>query len=220
MTVTVSGEFCLDDSQRLRHALTKALATSEEGVDLDLGRLKLADCSALNVLLAARRDALTTGRTVTITAASPAAERLLTYTDTYPLFSPAHDHAHPTAVRPGRLRESREDGLLQTEVVQLRRALRTRPEIDLARGILMASFGLNADEAWEVLVTASQNTNTKLHLLAEDVVTAVQGTSLPDPVQRQLTAAVARKRLADGHPQHPARGDRTRRPMLRGVERS
>ncbi|MET9079958.1 ANTAR domain-containing protein [Streptomyces sp. NPDC004232] len=218
VTVAVSGRFCLDNSQRLRHALSKALTKSEEGVDLDLGELTFVDCSALNVLLTARRDALTTGKTITVTEASPAAERLLTYTDTYPLFSPAHDHAHPDAGRPRRMREGPEDGLLQTEVVQLRRALRTRPEIDLARGILMASFGLNADEAWNVLVAASQNTNTKLHLLAEDVVTTVQGTSLPDPVQRQLTAAVVRTRRADGHSRHRTRGGQTRRPLLQGQE--
>ncbi len=64
----------------------------------------------------------------------------------------------------------------------------------------MASFGLNPDEAWQVLVTASQNTNTKLHRLAEDVVTTVQGAPLPDPVQQQLTAAVARTRSTGGGP--------------------
>ncbi|WP_234384856.1 ANTAR domain-containing protein [Streptomyces sp. MMG1121] len=218
MTVAVSGEFRLDNSQRLRHALSKALANSREGVDLDLGELTLADCSALNVLLAARRDALATGKTIAVTSASPATERLLTYTDTYPLFAPAHEHAHPPAGRPERVDGAPEDGLLQTEVVQLRRALRTRPDIDLARGILMASFGLNADEAWEVLVTASQNTNTKLHLLAEEVVATVQGASLPDRVQRQLTAAVARTRLVDGDPQDHACVGRTRRSVLQSHE--
>ncbi|MEU5312708.1 ANTAR domain-containing protein [Streptomyces sp. NPDC021562] len=86
------------------------------------------------------------------------------------------------------------EGLLRTEVVQLRRALRTRPDIDLARGILMATFGLNAEQAWEVLVTASQHTNVKLHRLARTVVTTMEGESPPDPVRRELTAAVSRVR--------------------------
>ncbi|MFB8182278.1 ANTAR domain-containing protein [Streptomyces sp. NPDC055966] len=81
----------------------------------------------------------------------------------------------------------------------------------------MASFGLNPDEAWEALVTASQHTNTKLHRLAKDVVTTVLGGSLPDPVQRQLTEAVARTRKAESHPQASTRTGtgQTRRPACR-----
>ncbi|MEU0969361.1 ANTAR domain-containing protein [Streptomyces sp. NPDC005917] len=188
VTVTVTGEFCFDDSEDLRRALREALARSDEGVDLDLGGLAFADCAALNILLALRGQAVAAGKSIVVTAASPAVERLLSFTDTYALFSPARDHTSPY--------EDDDERLLQTEVVQLRRALRTRPDIDLARGILMASFGLDADEAWEVLVSASQNTNTKLHRLAQDVVTAVRGAPLPDSVRKQLTAAVARTRPA------------------------
>lgn len=208
VTVTVTGEFCLDNSQSLRRALDDALARSEEGVDLDLEELDLADCSALNVLLAVRRDAIAAGKTVTVTAASPAVQRLLSYTDTHGLFSPARN--------PGAPCEDADEGLLQTEVIQLRRAMRTRPEIDLARGILMASFGLDPDAAWDVLVAASQNTNIKLHRLARDVVTTVQGAPLPDQVQRQLTAAVARTRTTDSPSRHRTRRGRARRPVSQG----
>lgn len=217
--VTVAGEFCLDNSQALRRALGDALVRSEEGVDLDLSELDFADCSALNVFLAARRDALTAGKTVTISAASPAAQRLLTYTDTHTLFSPAHDHAVEEPVRKsGAPYEDTDEALLRTEVVQLRRAMRTRPDIDLARGILMATFSLDADEAWNVLVTASQHTNTKLHRLAEDVVTAVRGTPLPDPVRQQLTAAVARTRTTGRCPRHRPGEGQPRHTMLQDPE--
>ena len=64
----------------------------------------------------------------------------------------------------------------------------------------MASFGLSPDEAWDVLVMASQNTNTKLHRLASTVVTTVRGDPLPDPVRHHLTAAVARVSAPDGEP--------------------
>ncbi|MFC7634987.1 ANTAR domain-containing protein [Streptomyces thermogriseus] len=76
--------------------------------------------------------------------------------------------------------------------------MQTRPAIDLARGILMASFGLTPEQAWSVLVIASQNTNTKLHLVARDVVTAVQGGPLPGAVREQLTAAVTEVRASAG----------------------
>ncbi|MEW2299473.1 ANTAR domain-containing protein [Streptomyces sp. NPDC006655] len=186
VSVAVRGEYRLDDSGDLRHALHDALGRAGDGVDLDLSGLTFADCSALNVLLAVRGQAAAMDKTVTLTAASPAAERLLTYTDTYSLFADPGAACGPVCVE--------FDGLLQTEVVQLRRALRTRPDIDLARGILMAGFGLNAEEAWEVLVTASQHTNIKLHRLARAVVTTAEGASLPDRVRRELTAAVSRVR--------------------------
>ncbi len=95
---------------------------------------------------------------------------------------------------------------LRIEVAQLRRAMQTRPTIDLARGILMASFSLSSDEAWTVLVTASQNTNTKLHRLAGDLVTAVKGEALPDEVREQLSSAVARVNACAGAGEDRVRG--------------
>ncbi|MER5255911.1 MULTISPECIES: ANTAR domain-containing protein [unclassified Streptomyces] len=82
----------------------------------------------------------------------------------------------------------------RVELGQLRRAMRTRPVIDMARGILMASFGLGADDAWSVLVSVSQNTNTKLHIVAADLVGAATGGRIPRPLRRQLAAAVAQLR--------------------------
>ncbi len=61
--------------------------------------------------------------------------------------------------------------------------MQTRPAIDLARGILMATFSLSPEAAWSVLVAASQNTNTKLHRLAQDLVNSVHGPALPATVQ-------------------------------------
>ncbi|MFI6931938.1 anti-sigma factor antagonist [Streptomyces sp. NPDC050287] len=77
------------------------------------------------------------------------------------------------------------------EMAQLRRAMQTRPTIDLARGILMASFRLSPEDAWSTLVRTSQNTNTKMHQLAQDLVNTVRGDPLPEGVQKQLSAAVA-----------------------------
>ncbi|MET9089721.1 ANTAR domain-containing protein [Streptomyces sp. NPDC004237] len=74
----------------------------------------------------------------------------------------------------------------------------------------MATFGLSADAAWEVLVAVSQNLNTKLHRLATDLVATVQGEPLPDPVRRQLTTAVATARGAALQPQGGARTEATR----------
>ncbi|MFC9632743.1 ANTAR domain-containing protein [Streptomyces mirabilis] len=104
---------------------------------------------------------------------------------------------------------------LRTEVVQLKRAMQTRPVIDLARGVLMASFGLSAADAWNVLVEVSQHANTKVHHVAEDLVAAVNGDPLPDPLRQHVSAAVAEV-LGPHAPNHPSAGwisptDRTSR---------
>lgn len=85
--------------------------------------------------------------------------------------------------------DSRQDP--RVELVQLRRAMETRPVIDMARGVLMASFGLSPDDAWSVLVSISQNTNTKLHVVADDLVSAVTGGTIPKPFRQQLAATIA-----------------------------
>ncbi|MFE1732466.1 ANTAR domain-containing protein [Streptomyces bacillaris] len=48
----------------------------------------------------------------------------------------------------------------------LRRALQTRPMIDVALGMVMATEGCSLDEARLIMVNSSQRTNTKLHTLA------------------------------------------------------
>lgn len=202
LLVKVDGELDLDASERFRGVLREALSRSVRGIDLDLEGVSFCDCAALNILLYLRHRALEQSKTVVIHSASAAVDRLLILTGTRPLFgSAAPDgevapaaQAQDTARDGGADEEGSESAHddLRIEVAQLRRAMQTRPTIDLARGILMASFSLSSDEAWTVLVTASQNTNTKLHSLAGDLVTAVKGDALPDEVQEHLSAAVAR----------------------------
>ncbi|MGW7068934.1 ANTAR domain-containing protein [Streptomyces sp. NPDC054855] len=84
----------------------------------------------------------------------------------------------------------------RVELVQLRRAMETRPAIDMARGVLMASFGLSPDDAWGVLVSISQNTNTKLHLVADELVGAVTEGRIPKPFRRQLATTITRLQAA------------------------
>ncbi|QIJ66198.1 anti-sigma factor antagonist [Streptomyces sp. JB150] len=177
--VTVAGELGLDVGEELRGALRAALANADEGIDLDLSGVSFCDCAGLNVLLAVREQALAEGKTLTLARVSPIVERLLSLTGTRSLFTPAAE---------GNGREP-EPGV---EVVQLRRAMRTRPAIDLARGVLMASFGLSPQDAWQVLVAVSQRTDTPLHRLADGLVEAVNGESLPEPLRREVAAAVAR----------------------------
>jgi anti-anti-sigma factor len=192
--VTVSGDLDLSADRELQQALRSALARSERGIELDLAGVRFCDCSGLNVLLGIRQQALGESKTVAIREVSTAAERVFTLTGTMPLFSPEDGEgraegtpdAHGAAARSG---DPEPDP--RVEVVQLRRAMQTREVIDLARGILMAAFTLSSEEAWNVLVMTSQNTNTKLHRAAQQLVDSIQGEPLPEAVQNPLSAAVA-----------------------------
>ncbi|MFJ6086718.1 anti-sigma factor antagonist [Streptomyces sp. NPDC092369] len=196
--VVVSGVLDIHTEQALHDALREALGRSVHGIDLDLSGVEFCDCSGLNTLLSIRRRALDAGRTVTIQVASTVVHRLLSITGTRSLFAvlDEDDEEGPTASgAPAEaegiaLGEADQD--LRIELVQLRRAMQTRPVIDLARGVLMASFGLSAEDAWKVLVTLSQNTNTKLHQVADDLVGAVTGAALPESFQQQVAATVDR----------------------------
>ncbi|MFD7602275.1 ANTAR domain-containing protein [Streptomyces mirabilis] len=217
--VAVAGELDIDTEQALRYALREALAQSLHGLDLDLdlAEVDFCDCSGLNILLHIRRLALAEAKTVRIQTAGTAVEYLLTLTRTWPLFS-RPDDAGPGVAANGRgmptgsaLSPAEEEGLprdveedLRIEIGQLKRAMQTRPVIDLARGVLMASFGLNAEDSWSVLIEVSQRTNTKLHHLAQALVGAVNGAPLSDRLQQGISAAVTEtlSPLSPNHRRH------------------
>ncbi|MFI6810057.1 ANTAR domain-containing protein [Streptomyces luteogriseus] len=211
LTVTIWGELDLG-SRRLLPELYDMLTLSGTGIELRLDAVGFCDCSGLNALLDLRTRAVDEGKTVTVRSCGIAVERLLDLTGTRELFA---DSGRPDSAAPPAQDPPEEDGQdLRAEVTQLRRAMQTRPTIDLARGILMASFSLSPEAAWSVLVRTSQNTNTKLHHLAQDLVGTVRGRTLPEQVQQQLAAAVAGASLPGEAAAHPAGtpaedGDRT-----------
>ncbi|MFJ4282291.1 ANTAR domain-containing protein [Streptomyces massasporeus] len=200
MTVTMWGELDLG-SRRLLPELYDMLTLSGTGLDLRLDAVGFCDCAGLNALLELRTRAFDEGKTVTVRSSGIAVERLLDLTGTRELFADSgRPGSEPPPAVPAADPPEGDGQDLRTEVTQLRRAMQTRPTIDLARGILMASFSLSPEAAWSVLVRTSQNTNTKLHHLAQELVGTVRGTTLPEQVQQQLAAAVA----GASHPGEPA----------------
>lgn len=187
--VVAAGELDIDSERMLERALRGALGHSAAGVDLDLGQVGFMDCSGLNVLLAVRQQALGDGKTLTVRAAGPAVERLFEVTGTRSLFEGSGGASAVRGEEGARVPSGVEE--LRVEVVQLRRAMRTRPTIDLARGVLMASFRLSPEEAWSLLVTVSQRTNVKLHRLADELLGTVRGEALAEDLQREFGQAVA-----------------------------
>ncbi|MFD7206058.1 ANTAR domain-containing protein [Streptomyces sp. NPDC059893] len=204
--VTVAGAADTVSEHALRDGLRGALIQSARGIDLDLSNVDFCDGSGLYVLLGARRRALDEGKSISLQACSPVVHRILMGTGTLPLFSSTgqqngpvqapdtdnEDHGREAASSGVADRASTDTGQAeQTELVQLRRAMKTRPVIDVARGVLMASFGLASEDAWSVLVSVSQNTNTKLHEVADGLVRSVTGEALPSAIRQEIAARVA-----------------------------
>jgi hypothetical protein len=88
----------------------------------------------------------------------------------------------------------------------VRASARTRAAIEQAKGVLMLTHCIGAEEAFEVLRSCSQATNVKVRELADAVMAAVtESGQLPRSVRRHTTAVladhVARVGHADGtHP--------------------
>ncbi|CAL9443354.1 ANTAR domain-containing response regulator [Streptomyces sp. NPDC015242] len=84
--------------------------------------------------------------------------------------------------------------VLQEEVDQLRQAIASRPVIDQARGILMATHGCTSDQAWHILRETSQLSNTKLRDVAAAVTASAEGDGPPPAALRTaLQTALARR---------------------------
>ncbi|MEU2421928.1 ANTAR domain-containing protein [Streptomyces sp. NPDC007851] len=154
------------------------LDRSGDGVEVDLAGIRFCDCSGLHVLLRVRHRAREAAKALTVRFSSRAVQRLLELNGTVDVL----------ATRTKAAQDSGTDSRTETE--HLRRALQTRPTIDMARGILMASYALTSEQAWHVLVTTSQNSNTKLHVLAERLLGTVHGPKLPEPLAGQLAKAL------------------------------
>ncbi|BFP57070.1 ANTAR domain-containing protein [Streptomyces griseus] len=83
---------------------------------------------------------------------------------------------------------------LRSELEGLRTALRSRPVIDIARGILIASTPCTSEQAWQILVDASQDGNIKLREIARQLVESFHGTPVPPATRRALETAIRRAR--------------------------
>ncbi|WP_330284841.1 anti-sigma factor antagonist [Streptomyces sp. NBC_00588] len=189
LVVTVSGELDLESDQLLQQTLNDALDRTSGSLELDLAGVDFCDCAALNVLLDVHDRARASAKRFVLRTTSPAVQRLLALTGVLPLFAAGAADSGPPAI--GTTREADPPGAdIAAENAQLHQALESHAAIDLARGMLMASFRLNAQQSWEVLVTVSQHSNTKLRLIADALLRTTDGSALPAPLADHLATAV------------------------------
>ncbi|MFH9125626.1 ANTAR domain-containing protein [Streptomyces globisporus] len=105
---------------------------------------------------------------------------------------PLEQDAHsPGGAPSGRVGPGADATALQSELEGLRSALSSRPVIDIARGILIASTSCTSQQAWDILVAASQNSNIKLRAIAHQLVESFHGNPLPPATRRVLHAAIS-----------------------------
>ena len=81
---------------------------------------------------------------------------------------------------------------LVIENENLRRKIQTLPVIEQAKGILMGHYGIPAEAAFEMLRRWSQDTNTKLHMVAETIISErCQGQAFGSSLSRRDPASIA-----------------------------
>jgi GAF domain-containing protein len=68
------------------------------------------------------------------------------------------------------IQDRQERSELKTLAAQLEQALTSRAQIDQAKGVLMGTLGVSADDAFKRLVTASQHRNVKVREIAAQLL--------------------------------------------------
>ncbi|MEU0188427.1 ANTAR domain-containing protein [Streptomyces afghaniensis] len=181
--LTPCGELVHGCAETLARTLAELPPTITR-VDLDMGGVHFMDTAGLQFLDVLGDFARQRFVTVTTTNWNGQPRRILELAglDTAdPLRTAPHpgpEPAQPSGPAPSAVALERAERLhvLQEEVEQLRQAIASRPVIDQARGILMATHGCTSDEAWHILRETSQLSNTKLR----DVAAAVTASAKPD----------------------------------------
>ncbi|TQL22649.1 ANTAR domain-containing response regulator [Streptomyces sp. SLBN-134] len=198
--LTPRGELVRGSARTLAEKLAQ-LPVGTARVDLDMSGVYFMDTAGLEFLEVLRDHGRRRSMPVTATRWNGQPRRILELAglDTGdPLRLPAPDGAaSPESPASSAVALEREERLhlLREEVEQLRQAIATRPVIDQARGVLMATYGCTSDEAWHILREASQLSNTKLHAVAEALTVSAQATGAPPPeeVRTALSRALARR---------------------------
>ncbi|GGV58055.1 hypothetical protein GCM10010294_05320 [Streptomyces griseoloalbus] len=195
--LTPRGELVRGCADILAERLAR-LPAGTARVDLDMSGVYFMDTAGLEFLEVLRDHGRRRSMPVTATRWNGQPRRILELAGldtTDPLRAPAPDGAPAPASSAVALEREERLRKLQEEVEQLRRAIASRPVIDQARGILMATYGCTSDEAWHILREASQTSNTKLRAVAEALTSSAQarGTPLPAEVRAALARALARR---------------------------
>lgn len=99
--------------------------------------------------------------------------------------------------------QSAKTAQLEEENAQLRQAVDSHAAIDQAIGVLIAVHRVPAADGWNVLREVSQNSNLKLHTVADEVTGWALGKPMSPRIHQELQAALHRWRRR-GAPDRPS----------------
>ncbi|MGX1562133.1 ANTAR domain-containing protein [Streptomyces sp. NPDC055506] len=194
--LTPRGELVHGCADILARTLAELPATITR-VDLDMGGVRFMDTAGLQFLdaLADYSRARATAVTTTNWNGQPRRILELAGLDTSDPLRTVPRAPAPAASSAVALERAERLHLLQSEVEQLRQAIASRPVIDQARGILMATHGCTSDQAWHILRETSQLSNTKLRDVAAAVTASAEPEGPPPPpeLRAALNRALARR---------------------------
>jgi anti-anti-sigma factor len=187
----VHGDLDVDGAVRARALIERLMAAHSADVTtivLDLTGVRVLAAAGLEALLSVHGD-----------GHGPLDLRIVAATQ--PVLAPlrASDPAGRLRVFPTLDRaldpDRPEPDQLRARLRQQERQLATQPVIERAKGILMHDFRLDADAAFEVLKRLSQDTNTKLHVVAEQIVERHQDsvTGRPAATTRDVADRIRRR---------------------------
>lgn len=94
---------------------------------------------------------------------------------------------------------------LEARIEQLEEAVTAHAEVDQAIGVVIALGGLSPAEGWDVLREVSMRTNTKLRLVARQLVAWPRTHALDVAVRTELERQLAQRRGAHSGPVAPGR---------------
>jgi anti-anti-sigma factor len=190
----VAGELDAANAHELTAAITTVRAAHPPGVHtlvLDLAGITFFSAAGLGALFVAQlafRDALD----LRIVASSRIVLRTLDLSGSQDRFA-LYDSVEDALDAP---REHVDD--MRAHIRDLERRLAGQPVIEQAKGMLIQNFGLADEQAFGVLVTLSQDTNTKLRDVAERIVGKLTGTVSSETADATVHAlADLRERLRE-----------------------
>ncbi|MFI5662768.1 ANTAR domain-containing protein [Streptomyces sp. NPDC051684] len=101
--------------------------------------------------------------------------------------------ARRRAANAAREREER-SAELEAKVEQLKEAVTSHAEVDQAIGVVIAVGGVTPAEAWDVLREVSMRTNTRLRLVARQLIAWPRTHELDPAIRVELERQLAQRR--------------------------
>jgi hypothetical protein len=104
----------------------------------------------------------------------------------------------PDDLDPSRPDEASRESALLERVEQLETALRSRPTIEQAKGMIMMAHRCDDEQAFRVLIAVSQSSNRKLREVAGEIVAALPADKpLPPDIAAAFDNEVRRLQAAE-----------------------